>query len=172
MAAGRKPGTMVRAKCCICSAVELTRGTGGRHRCQKCKDAGVFLSRNIRGDWLGKDSAAACVQSHIKSGHLPPPSTLKCDDCGCQAREYEHRDYNKPLMVVPICRACNLRRGPAIPLKGSITRLVLNGANPYFLKSNAVRVLKLMGLPIDLLDDMPTKLTNAHWVQLLPLFEA
>lgn len=169
--AGRKPGSLVRCKCVLCSTVELSRGTGGNYRCQKCRDAGLFSHRRIRGDWLGKDCAAACVHSHIKSGLLPHPSTLNCADCGCPAREYEHRDYNKPLMVVPICRGCNLRRGPAIPLNGSISRLVRRGHAPYRLRLNAYRVFALLGLPKDLLMQMPAKLTHAHWVQLLPLFE-
>ena len=38
-----------------------------------------------------------------------------CIDCGKRAVVYDHRDYNKPLDVVPVCISCNslkhLRRG-------------------------------------------------------------
>jgi hypothetical protein len=36
-----------------------------------------------------------------------------CIDCGKRAKVYDHRDYNRPLDVVPVCAGCNLRRGPA-----------------------------------------------------------
>ena len=35
-------------------------------------------------------------------------------DCGKQAHEYDHRDYDKPLEVEPTCKSCNSKRGPAI----------------------------------------------------------
>lgn len=43
------------------------------------------------------------------------PDCFRCVDCGNGATEYEHRDYNKPLAVEPVCRTCNHRRGSAIP---------------------------------------------------------
>ena len=36
-------------------------------------------------------------------------------DCGAPARHYDHRDYNKPLEIEPVCVRCNLLRGHAIP---------------------------------------------------------
>jgi formylmethanofuran dehydrogenase subunit E len=38
-----------------------------------------------------------------------------CRDCGEPSTDYDHRDYNKPLEVEPVCRSCNLLRGPALP---------------------------------------------------------
>lgn len=32
-----------------------------------------------------------------------------------RARDYDHRDYNKPLEVEPVCHSCNMKRGPGIP---------------------------------------------------------
>jgi len=65
----------------------------------------------------GQAQAAAKVNQAVKKGILPPVATLTCVDCGKPAQCYEHRDYNKPLEVVPACKSCNTRRGPAIPLK-------------------------------------------------------
>lgn len=51
------------------------------------------------------------VVKAIRSGALPKASDCACVDCGIPAREYDHRDYAKPLQVDPVCRGCNLRRG-------------------------------------------------------------
>ena len=65
-------------------------------------------------------SAGNKVKSAIKKGIIKPiePGT-KCVDCGSQATDFDHRDYNKPLEVEPVCRGCNIRRGPAIHLKAA-----------------------------------------------------
>ena len=55
------------------------------------------------------------VQIAIRDGYLPKPSTLICLDCGASAQVYDHRDYNRPLDVEPVCHACNIKRGPALP---------------------------------------------------------
>lgn len=47
---------------------------------------------------------------------MPPPTACKCADCGEPAYCYDHRDYRKPIDVQPVCRACNQRRGPGLPL--------------------------------------------------------
>ena len=64
----------------------------------------------------GMLDAIALVNKAIKNGNLAPVKTLVCVDCGSQAQCYDHRDYNKPLDVVPVCRKCNFRRGSAKPL--------------------------------------------------------
>jgi hypothetical protein len=45
---------------------------------------------------------------------MAPARTFNCVDCGKTAHGYDHRDYRKPLDVVPICRSCNYKRGPAL----------------------------------------------------------
>lgn len=59
--------------------------------------------------------AQKLVQSRVRSGVMPSASELDCADCGRPATDYEHRDYTKPLEVVPTCRSCNLLRGPGYP---------------------------------------------------------
>lgn len=54
------------------------------------------------------------VNLAIKLGQLPKlDGTTACVDCGQPAKVYDHREYAKPLEVVPLCRSCNFRRGPA-----------------------------------------------------------
>jgi hypothetical protein len=67
----------------------------------------------------------AAVSKAVLRGELPPVKTLACTDCGAPARDYDHRDYSKPLAVEPTCRSCNLKRGPAVwqqQLEGSDNR--------------------------------------------------
>lgn len=66
------------------------------------------------GKRTGSSAASSAVNAAVKSGRLPPPSTCACADCGKPARDYDHRDYSKPLDVQPVCRSCNKLRGPAI----------------------------------------------------------
>jgi len=53
------------------------------------------------------------VRSCISDGWLVRASALICVDCGKQARDYDHRDYERPLDIDPVCRRCNQKRGPA-----------------------------------------------------------
>lgn len=55
-----------------------------------------------------------------RKGVLADPRSLACADCGGAATEYDHRDYNKPLSVEPVCRGCNVRRGKAIPKRWTL----------------------------------------------------
>lgn len=55
------------------------------------------------------------VKLAVKHGYLKKVHDLTCLDCGAPAQVYDHRDYNKPLEVEPVCHACNIKRGPAIP---------------------------------------------------------
>jgi hypothetical protein len=54
------------------------------------------------------------VHKLIRRGELKRADAHACVDCGKQARDYDHRDYLKPLDVAPVCRGCNQRRGPAL----------------------------------------------------------
>lgn len=56
------------------------------------------------------------VAAAIRYGFLLPANSHKCVDCGDPAIGYDHRDYNKPLEVEPVCTRCNNHRGPGIPL--------------------------------------------------------
>ena len=62
----------------------------------------------------GRTYCASQVSRAVRVGMLPSASLLTCADCGGAAGEYDHRDYNFPLLVEPTCRGCNARRGSAI----------------------------------------------------------
>lgn len=54
------------------------------------------------------------VSKAVKEGDLPRlDGSIRCVDCGEPAKNYDHRDYAKPLDVEPVCISCNLKRGPA-----------------------------------------------------------
>lgn len=70
-------------------------------------------------------SRASTTLSYAVGKTLPRVSTLyrsgyeaiepqPCVDCGELAAVYDHRDYYKPLEVVPVCQVCNSRRGRAV----------------------------------------------------------
>jgi len=84
-------------------------------RAKKC-----WSCYNSYGQIFGASKAHNAVQKAVKQGILPSVKTLNCVDCGKPGECYDHRDYNKPMDVVPVCRKCNLRRGEAIPLKKNI----------------------------------------------------
>lgn len=62
-------------------------------------------------------SAIKAVRRAIRRGDLQPAKGQECADCGKDARDLDHRDYTKPLEVVPVCRSCNLKRGTAYDSK-------------------------------------------------------
>ena len=57
-----------------------------------------------------KYAAHNAVKIAVKRGDLPRVSTCDCVDCGIQAAEYHHEDYNKPLEVVALCKKCHVKR--------------------------------------------------------------
>lgn len=59
--------------------------------------------------------AGAIVLQAVIDGKLPHPRTLRCKDCAHWAKLYDHRDYDKPLKVEPVCWRCNKLRGPEGP---------------------------------------------------------
>lgn len=58
------------------------------------------------------ETAKSAVYVARRDGKLQPPSQFKCVDCGEIAKNWEHRDYKKPLMIEPVCVSCNQKRGP------------------------------------------------------------
>lgn len=54
------------------------------------------------------------VKEAVLSGELPAlRGAIKCVDCGKPATLYDHRDYTQALNVSPVCKGCNVKRGPA-----------------------------------------------------------
>lgn len=100
----RQRGSAKRqAECLQCGVTFTAWGRG--HICYPC--------RILRCQHRGQQQAATAVAKAIRTGLLPRPTGLPCTDCTRPAEEYDHRDYNRPLDVQPVCRRCNARRGPA-----------------------------------------------------------
>ncbi len=58
--------------------------------------------------------AMGYVKMAKENGDLPQiTGDTACVDCGKGAFCYDHRDYTRPLEVVPVCRGCNAQRGHA-----------------------------------------------------------
>jgi DNA-binding XRE family transcriptional regulator len=60
-----------------------------------------------------KAAARRVFRDAQRKGLFPAAKTLKCVDCAEQAMDWDHRSYDRPLDVVPVCRSCNQKRGPA-----------------------------------------------------------
>lgn len=89
--------------------------------CQDCVGKRSYQLLKQRGGLRevnpGQYLALQMVNLAVRHGLLAPVKTKFCVDCGKPAAHYDHRDYNRPLDVEPVCVRCNVRRGPAIPLK-------------------------------------------------------
>lgn len=80
------------------------------------------------------------VNLALRRGLLKKPTLLRCVDCGEKAACYEHRDYNKPLDVVPVCQRCNCKRGSAKKAtKRTLARIKLFGLRIEAWQSEAAR---------------------------------
>lgn len=84
--------------------MELRTGCTSKFQCSACRsplDSPQYLAHRA-------------VATAIAAGQLARPADFPCADCAGPAIEYDHRDYSKPLQVEPVCRRCNLLRGPAL----------------------------------------------------------
>lgn len=57
--------------------------------------------------------AHAAVFRAVQRGDLPDlkEEFVKCEDCPRRATAYDHRCYDLPLEVTPVCKSCNAKRG-------------------------------------------------------------
>jgi hypothetical protein len=78
----------------------------------------------------GQRAAIEAVSKAVAAGHIPKACEWDCIDCKAQAEVYDHRDYNKPLDVDPVCRSCNAKRGAAKALSNPEPAIVERTAMP------------------------------------------
>ena len=97
-----------RFVCANCKCSEMTTGGGINYHCAECRK-----EKGMPDLTSPQYLAHQAVAKARKAGLLADPKTLSCVDCQGPAIEYDHRDYSKPLAVEPVCRRCNLSRGPA-----------------------------------------------------------
>ena len=53
--------------------------------------------------------ARALISRKIKRGELNRIEELQCRRCDNQAVEYHHPDYDKPWLVIPLCKCCHTK---------------------------------------------------------------
>lgn len=79
--------------------------------CEACghRDSTRNDGRFCRGCQRFKSAVVNQVGYAIKKGIIQRASCFECVRCGKQAKEYDHRDYAKPMDIQPMCRSCNKR---------------------------------------------------------------
>ncbi len=103
-----KPMAPKNGAFCIRCDEQFQRRTNER----MCEDCGMVStdSDEIRA------IARRAVGNAIRQGVIPRANTLTCVDCGKPAFCYDHRRYDEPLNVDPVCKSCDIKRGPGRPL--------------------------------------------------------
>jgi hypothetical protein len=63
------------------------------------------------------NDASNAANGHIKRaiarGEFRSAREFDCVDCSAPAEIYDHRSYKDPFVADPVCRSCNIKRGPA-----------------------------------------------------------
>lgn len=108
--------------------------------------------------------ARSKVAKAIREGRLAHPRTLLCADCRSPATGYDHRDYNYPLIVEPICHSCNANRGPAIPRKGFFAEMFETELGVYTKRITMRLILQRIGIEAAELWRLPDNVTIEHWL--------
>ena len=102
--------------CDVCHT-DLTYTRPSGRFCPRCAERYSAIRCNVFARYrplAGK--AIAAVKQAVAAGELPRlDGSVLCVDCGKPARNYDHRDYRKPLDVEPVCMSCNKQRGTAEP---------------------------------------------------------
>lgn len=101
-----KPKGNETFRCIRCNAVfykRTDRGHGSKRYCLECEHEKE----------KAMDRAGYRIKKAIKAGKILPATSYECWDCSEPADRYDHRNYDKPLDVQPVCARCNRRRGPA-----------------------------------------------------------
>lgn len=112
----------------------------------------------------GAARASAFVCRAVKAGKLKRPTEFTCADCGRPATRYDHRDYNAPLVVEPVCATCNQLRGPAIPRKGFFQKAFEEGhVDIYGSRKRMKQLLDAIGIESDL-SAYPGRIKYKHWL--------
>lgn len=168
MKRGRRPGQPRTLTCGHCGLREQTM-RGWPYICEGCRVGGFS---NLRARRCGRDYGGLMVRAAVAEGRLQPASAFMCSDCTKPAAVYDHRDYNRPLLVEPVCRSCNSRRGPGLPVYGWLHHAVRQGHRPYARRWAVAIVAKLAGVADEVIAPLPALLTHADWQRLIAHFPA
>ncbi len=106
-----------KSNLCICCGADISSFHPNKRRCNSCTESGE-VRRMYAANTIGKNDneiARQVTKFAVRAGFLLPPENFKCAHCNYrQAECYDHRDYNKPLDVEPVCCRCNSSRGRGI----------------------------------------------------------
>ena len=96
----RNASLIVRT-CIVCKDVFIAHYN--RQICNACRPEALKILH----------AASRKTKAAVKTGELLDPSLagLLCSYCGEKAYMWEHRDYARPLDVVPSCHSCNCKVG-------------------------------------------------------------
>ena len=146
----------ILAERCMACAVEreghlLRRPDDPRRQVQdmRSKDHAFLMARR---------KAMSVVGMAVKRGDIKKAKEYKCVDCGRGGQVYDHRDYDKPLAIEPVCRSCNILRGSA-KWTTPKERTVMKTKTAIRLAGSAVALTDILGL---------TPQASACWKRDLP----
>jgi hypothetical protein len=125
--------------------------------------ANITKPNLARFHFSGRSYAQKVIGKAVKNGSIQHPSEFRCVDCNFIATEYEHRDYNYPFNVDPICRICNAKRGIAKPVTNYVQVMISLGFVPYVYKAHMVSLARIFNYEIKNIDLIPKMLTVEHW---------
>jgi len=104
----------IKIKCCYACHRPNARFKTSRY-CLVCLSERQRIGNIGANRIAGGRVATNIISRQVRKGYRQKASKYKCADCGKSAHVWEHRDYNKPLAVEPVCFSCNRKRGSAIP---------------------------------------------------------
>lgn len=112
--------------------------------------------------------AHAMVAKAKSAGLLPDLGSGKyaCVDCSEIASVYDHRDYSKPLDVVPVCRRCNSLRGAAERPDGNRYQFAPYEGEPQAVADSPIaKVVRAAGGATSIADRLAIRSPTVHqWI--------
>lgn len=104
---GKKAGILTR-ECSKCSG-DLGDRYGKQRYCKSCHAANMRATRpkhsELPDEARKRANARAYAHVYVKRGKIIKDSCVKCGD---PKSEIHHPDYNKPTLVIWMCRKCHL----------------------------------------------------------------
>lgn len=91
-------------RCCACTAAYLAEYHASRTPPSMAPEAIAERTRAWRAAHAGARRAHKCVEVALASGLL---QRQPCKRCGASTADAHHPNYNEPLRVVWLCRACH-----------------------------------------------------------------
>jgi hypothetical protein len=96
---------------------------------------------------INPDRAHTIVKKAKDDGFLPDLNIveLPCSDCAERASCYDHRYYQYPLLVEPVCSSCNTKRGPALDFTANNVKISIQDKHLTIAEAALKRAIFLAG---------------------------